>query len=281
MIPAALLISAAASAAPMYGPYAGISGTLAFPNYDDAKNPKGYQAFAGYQFGNPLFLEASYLDTGKADIDAYDGASQDTSLKYKGASVGIGLAQVSRDEQVRLWVLGNYYDGKSTLNYPAGSIPGDPLRTERFKEDASGASLAFGGDFNVGDFVGMRVRIERMFDVKDSASDEDLMIASVGVYLSFPVYDRGERYISQVRAVPLHEGAVSPELVAVPSCPMGPANVVNAQQLRNQPKSSSTSEGAVPSGSQVEVIDSIGGWCLVRHQSTTGWIAAGELTKAP
>lgn len=277
LIPLALLVCGTAQAAPMYGPYVGVSGTLGFPDYTEADRPKGYQAFVGYQFANPLFVEASYLDTGKANIAAYPGASEETSLEYKGASYGIGLAQVFWDEQVRLWVLGSYYDGKSKLDYPAGSIPGQPLRSERLKENASGGSLAFGGDFNLTSYFGLRVRIERMFEVKDNASDQDLMLVSVGAYFAFPVHDRSSTYVNPVRAVPVHEGPVSPDLIGGGSCSDGPATLAGSQPLRNQPKQESPVAGALPAGAKVDVIDSLGSWCLVRHEASTGWVAASAV----
>src|SRR3546814_1356134 len=53
------------------GPYVGGSALYANrPGYDDVDGSFGGKVFAGYRFAPfPLFIEASYLNTGNADVD--------------------------------------------------------------------------------------------------------------------------------------------------------------------------------------------------------------------
>lgn len=272
------LASLSAVGGQSYGPYAGASATLGFVNYDQVDRPKGYQAFAGYQFNSPLFAEASYLDGGNANLKPLSGATRGVDLSYEGYSAGLGIAQVFRDEQVRLWVLGSYYDGDSNLDYPAGSVPREPARTARITTSATGASLAVGGDFNIARYFGIRTRIERMFEIKDGADAQDLTLISVGVYFSFPVHDapRGER--SRVRMVPLSQQA-SPYVYRQPpvSCPRGPARVKVSHPLFNQPKSNSAYDQTAPAGTSVMVIDTLDNWCLADVEGIKGWLPAENI----
>lgn len=275
-IAALILPGLAPAEALTYGPYAGISATLGYVNYKQEDRPKGYQAFAGYQFNNPLFVEASYLDPGKAELRPFEGASEGVEMEYDGYTVGVGLAHVFRNENVRLWVLGSYYDLDTTLHYPAGSVPGEPARTAQIDTSSNGGSVAVGGDFNFSPYVGLRARVERLFSIKDGGDDEDLTLVSVGVFFSFPVHSDPDYKPSRIRLVPLTE-APAPYATPVESCQRGASRLETSQPLRNQPKADAPFDQTVPSGTPVMIEDVLGPWCLANAAGVKGWIPAAHL----
>src|SRR3546814_18947978 len=75
------------------GPYVGGSALYANrPGYDDVDGSFGGKVFAGYRFAPfPLFIEASYLNTGNADVDpGFGGDDERIKLSFSGYTIGAG-----------------------------------------------------------------------------------------------------------------------------------------------------------------------------------------------
>jgi len=175
----AMLLSGAAQA----GVYFGSAGVLS--KHDggdfDVDPAAGTKAFVGWR-GNdvPLMLELGYLYAGEADYThpAADGAT----LDYYGLQASVGLFGRLSQKGSGVWLKGGYYHGDSEI-YDEPGVAGLPGET--YKESAHGALVGVGGDWKFARWIGMRLEIERLFDVEDALEETDLMTYSLGVVFEF------------------------------------------------------------------------------------------------
>lgn len=178
LLGAALLpLSAAAE-----GPYVGASGLYAdHVSYDDVDGSWGGKIYAGYRFAPyPLFVEASYLDTGDADVDPGYYDSDRLKLSFRGYTVGAGLFFPFTPEGSGFYVRGAYYAGDAKLKTP------DDPGSSHIKDSTSGASVAVGADWKFNDWLGLRLEYENLFEPEDFADDENIGLFSFGLFLDFP-----------------------------------------------------------------------------------------------
>ncbi|NGY06164.1 outer membrane beta-barrel protein [Solimonas terrae] len=170
-------------AAQAEGPYVGASGLYANrPGYDDVNGSFGGKVFAGYRFAPfPLFLEASYLNTGDADVDpGYDGNDR-LKLNFSGYTIGAGVFWPLDSFGSGLWLRGSYYDGDTKLKTP------DDPQSGSSKLSTSGGSFAVGADWKFSPWTGVRFEYEDLIEPEDFADNESIGMFSLGVIFDFPV----------------------------------------------------------------------------------------------
>lgn len=187
LLGAATLMPLTASAE---GPYFGASGLYANrPGYDDVDGSYGGKVFAGYRFAPfPLFIEASYLNTGNADVDpGYGGDDERIRLNFSGYTIGAGYFLPLTSYGSGVWVRASYYDGDSKEK-----TPDDPLVGSR-KLSTSGASFAVGGDWKFNPWTGIRFEYENLIEPDDFADNESIGIFSLGVVFDFPMAAESRR----------------------------------------------------------------------------------------
>ncbi|HET8883219.1 MAG TPA: outer membrane beta-barrel protein, partial [Solimonas sp.] len=141
----------------------------------------GGKVFAGYRFAPfPLFVEASYLDTGDADVDRRYADDDTIKLNFSGYTFGAGLFWPLTSYGSGLFVRGAYYDGDTRVK-----TPDDPQSGSR-KASTSGASFAVGADWKFNPWAGLRVEYEDLIEPRDFENDESVGVFSLGVVFDFP-----------------------------------------------------------------------------------------------
>lgn len=177
------------------GPYIGGSGIYADrPGYDDVDGSWGGKVFAGYRFAPfPLFIEASYLNTGDADVDpGYDdsGHYDDSRIKlnFSGYTIGVGYFLPLTRYGSGVYVRGSYYSGDVKKK-----TPDNPTLSSE-KQSTSGGSVAVGGDWKFNPWVGMRFEYENLIEPDDFKDDESIGLWSVGFIIDFPTQRNSSRY---------------------------------------------------------------------------------------
>lgn len=227
------------STAVLAGPYIGGSAMLGKRDYVDVEDSTGWRALAGYRFETmPLFLEATYMNTGDADVDPAPPATVGLKLSYEGFQLGIGYGAVLSPLGSMLWLKGGYYTGDAVGKAPRGSIPGNLNLSGEIKESASGASLGLGGVWKVTPWLGLRADFETLFGVNDFALDEDLQLYSVGLVFEFPAAKAAPATTFTRSAPPAQSAApeAAPQISAAPEpapepVPQTPASVPAAQPV--------------------------------------------------
>ncbi len=216
-------VAACLSTAVLAGPYIAGGATVSKRDYADIDDSTGWRALAGYRFETmPLFLEATYMDTGDADIDPLPGALTGVQLTYEGLQFGIGYGAVLSPLGSMLWLKGGYYTGDAIGKVPRGSIPQDLSLSGEIKQSTSGATLGFGGVWKVTPWVGLRADFETLFGAKDFALDEDLQIYSLGLVFEFPAA-KAAPGATLNRATPAVQAA-APEAAPPVAAPAAPAS---------------------------------------------------------
>lgn len=112
---------AAAALAPLAaraeGPYVGAAGLYADrPAYDDVDGSWGGKVYAGYRFAPfPLYLEASWIDTGDADVDPDYYDDERLKLNFHGYTIGVGYFMPLSAYGSGVFLRGAYYSGDSKV----------------------------------------------------------------------------------------------------------------------------------------------------------------------
>ncbi|HEY9546011.1 MAG TPA: outer membrane beta-barrel protein [Solimonas sp.] len=166
------------------GPYVGGSALYANrPGYDDVDGSFGGKVFAGYRFAPfPLFIEASYLNTGNADVDpGYGGDDERIKLSFSGYTIGAGYFLPLSSYGSGVWARVSYYDGDTKEK-----TPDDPVSGSR-KLSASGGSFAIGADWKLNPWTGIRFEYEDLIEPDDFADSESIGVFSLGVIFDFPM----------------------------------------------------------------------------------------------
>ncbi|WP_366514991.1 outer membrane beta-barrel protein [Solimonas terrae] len=266
-------------------PYFGGSGVYAErPAYNDINGSFGGKVFAGYRFEPvPIFLEASYLDTGKADIDDTGGAT----LNFSGYTLGAGYFFPLSPSGSGFWLRGAYYDGHTKV-----ALDGDSA-----KISASGFEIGFGGDWKFNDWVGLRFEIEDLLQTKDFADNENVEVGSIGLVFTFPTQAAPVRlppppqqngyptgYVPPAAIVappappapPAVEAAPSASVAAPVIAPPSPMSSSGGQALKTQPRIGSETELVIPAGVALKASGQMsnpeGDWIFVEYNGQTGWV---------
>lgn len=276
---ALLLLSPALAAA--NGPYLGVSGSyVRHPQYNDVDNSFGGKVYAGYRFEpTNLFLEASYQQSGKADVTSVSGVQ----LSFEGYTVGAGWLLPFSPEGSGLYLRAAYYGGTTTLEGPGGSVD----------QDASGLALAVGLQLKMNDWVGLRVEYESLMGVKDFANDENFESINFGLIFEFgeparraPVPSAASYGAAYPQPVPGRSYApAAPMPVAPPaaiSANTHSASLQTEAPLRTQPQSSSQTQLVLPPGTSLRISQSLrnadGDWVYAEDgNGHSGWISAAAL----
>ncbi|NKF22657.1 outer membrane beta-barrel protein [Solimonas marina] len=244
------------------GPYFGVSGTYADRSaYSDVDSAWGGKAVVGYRFAPiPIFLEASWIDTGKADID---DTGIGATLRFTGYTLGAGYFWQVTPTGSGFWLRGAYYDGDSKVAAPGyGSI----------KTSANGGSVGLGVQLKFNDYVGLRFEYETLFETKDFASDEDVDIASIGLVFEFPT----KRSAAPARAAAPTSWQTTPMAAPATAAMPPPSPPPPAAPLKTQPRVASQTELVIPAGevpSQGTAFSNReGDWRFVEYQGQTGWV---------
>lgn len=188
LLGAATLLPLSASAE---GPYLGASGLYANrPGYEDVDGSFGGKVFAGYRFAPfPLFVEASYLNTGDADVDpGYNGDTERLRLNFSGYTIGAGYFLPLSSYGSGVWARASYYSGDTKEKRPD-----DPV-SRSSKTSSSGGSFAIGADWKLSPWTGIRFEYEDLIEPDDFADNESIGIFSLGVIFDFPTERTPRRY---------------------------------------------------------------------------------------
>lgn len=173
----------------MAGPYLGGAGVYNSYRSDDVDDATGHKFFAGYRFGEtPLMIEAAYLDLGDADVDAVPGAD----LNFSGYQLSLGyFDRFDANSDSGFWAKLGYYVGDSELRSGAGLID---------SQTSHGVSLGFGADWMFLPFMGLRLELDDLLQVKDFGDDSNAVAVSLGLVFEIPVGRKPRRTPSVVTA---------------------------------------------------------------------------------
>ncbi|NKF22656.1 outer membrane beta-barrel protein [Solimonas marina] len=189
---AAICLGAAALplASQAEGPYFGVTGLYADrPGYDDVDGSWGGTVFAGYRFSPlPLYIEASYINTGDADVDPGYYDNERLKLNFSGYTVGLGYFLPLTTYGSGIFARASYYGGDTKLK-----TPDDPTSHSQ-KQSTSGASIAVGGDWKWTPTMGLRFEYENLIEPDDFANDENIGLWKVGLIFDFPTVQSSSRY---------------------------------------------------------------------------------------
>ena len=245
------------------------------PDYDNVESSAGGKAFFGFRFDPlPLFVEASYLDTGKADIDPDYYVLEDTSLRFRGYTLGAGLFLPLTREGSGVWLRGDYYGGVTKVQDPLGSDT----------ESASGGGLGIGFNWKFNDWVGLRLEYQALFRVNDFGDDEDISILGAGLIFEFPTVRRPPPPRQRRTAYPQPSSYPPPARGSYEPAPPAPAassavseRIVVDAALKSQPRQGSATLATLPAGTVVttdEHKDNVEGrWWFVQYERYSGWVA--------
>lgn len=244
------------------------------PEYHNVDSSAGGKAFFGFRFDDrlPLFVEASYLDTGKADIDPDYYVLDDTSLRFRGYTLGAGLFLPLTREGSGVWLRGDYYGGDTKVQDPLGSDT----------QSASGGGLGIGFNWKFNDWVGLRLEYQALFRVKDFGDNEDISILGAGLIFEFPTARQRPPPPRQRRAAyPQPAGNPPPRGSYEPAPPPASSalseRIVVDSALKSQPRNGSATLATLPAGTVVttdEHKDNIEGrWWFVQYERYSGWVA--------
>ncbi|HEY9547669.1 MAG TPA: outer membrane beta-barrel protein [Solimonas sp.] len=260
--------------------------------YNDLDPSWGGKGFVGYRFSPiPIFLEAEFLDTGKADADALPGASDQFSLQSNGYTLGVGYMLQAGETGSGVWLRGGYYDISTKLKVPFGSYPDDPTLSGSLKESSNGGTLGVGAIWKPNPYFGVRFEFETLFSPKDFANDENLNLFSIGLVFALPTQQAPKPYVPAATPPAIRPVAQPYQAPAyVPPPPVAPpaygnaGTLATATHLLDRPRHDSGSSNAiVPAGTPVTVLrtlsNSEGGWNYVRAGNAEGWIADSALAR--
>lgn len=171
------------------GPYLGGAGVYASYRSEGVDDATGHKFFAGYRLGEtPLMIEAAYLDLGDADVDAVPGAD----LNFSGYQLSLGyFDRFDRNVDSGFWAKLGYYVGDSELRSGAGVID---------TKTSHGVSLGFGADWMFLPFMGLRLELDDLLQVKDFGDDSNAVAVSLGLVFEIPVGRKPRRTPSVLTA---------------------------------------------------------------------------------
>lgn len=289
MMPRMAVLGAAVLLSPMICEastvYAGGAGLYATrPDYSDVNASTGGKAMLGMRFSPvPLFIEASYLDTGKADVDDSGGLS----LRFSGFTLGAGLFGQVTPQGSGGFLGVAYYDGKTKLAGPGGSVD----------QNATGFSLSLGLVYKFNDWIGIRGDVETLFDVKDFAYDKKIDTYSVGLIFEFggerPRAPSASYAAEPAPSAPVLESTpVSVEPAAPPPSPprpkpapaFGGVPLSMDVPLKTQPRAASRTQLVLRAGTAVRASQPVrnadGDWYYAEDAAGhSGWIPASAVLR--
>ncbi|MDP3858003.1 MAG: outer membrane beta-barrel protein [Stagnimonas sp.] len=162
---AALLLSATPAFA---GPFLGAALDRTSSEYSDVKDGTGYSVLGGYQTSStsfPLFVEASYYDSGKLKLKDSGGLG----FSYSGPQLFVGGA-LKLGESSFLWLKGGYYSFDGKTSYQGDSV----------SDSLSGLSLGVGFDWMFSKQLGLRLGIETPMKVDNAPGLTEEEVAALG-----------------------------------------------------------------------------------------------------
>lgn len=227
----------AASAGPTLFIGPAITDFGAYENVDPAFSGK---TSLGWHFEHiPVLVEASYLKTGKHDIEDVPAAR---NLRYEGGDVAIGGGY--RNEKLGLfaWGKGGYYFGRTTLETAVVAGPSD------ISANTDGFMGGLGVMWNFTPWAAVRLDIDFLFEVRDfnqnvnnsgRVNDDDestLSVTTLGIVFTLPggrpaATPRAERIRSDVTPAAAAEAAPAP--VVEPASPA--AAMEDAEPVPGEP----------------------------------------------
>ncbi|WP_157622695.1 outer membrane beta-barrel protein [Solimonas soli] len=282
------LVAALSPMSSFAGLYVGASGLKADrSDYSDVDPAYGGKAYLGYRFSPvPIMLEASYIDTGDADVDG------GIKMNFSGYTLGAGYFLELTPKGSGLWLRGAWYSGDTEIKVPAGSLPQDPGAYGTAKQSSDGGSLGLGLVWKLSDWFGLRLEYETLFGPKDFADDKDIGILSAGLMLEF---GHGGRTSSARRAdvdygyvatpAPAPEPAPvyaqpapppAPTPVPVPAPAASDTRAAQPLPLKLQPRSDASTVVVLPAGAGYQSLQRIhnseGDWSFVQYDGRRGWL---------
>lgn len=283
---------AAPSVASTEGIYFGGTGFIAErAKYDDVDDSFGGKAFVGFRIPDfPIFFEASYLDTGDADVDEAPGATDHFSMSFDGYTLGVGAYFPVFDGRSSVWIKGQYYDGDTKIDVPAGSIPGDPTLSGKLERSANGGGLAFGMTWKFSDYVGLRMELEQLYKMEDFVEDETVTMVGAGLVIEFPTGARPQEPPHRMPARTVDSVSSSPSpaprpLMTAPPAAAASDRVASPTALKSQPRATSPTVALIPAGESVPAIGQAsnpeGRWRFVQYGKQQGWIPESALATTP
>ena len=151
--------------------YAGLAAGVSAYDYDDVDAGSATKLFVGYKIDTNLAIEATFYDSGDADITSLPGLA----LNSDGLNVtAFYRANTSGNDLVAM-IGGGIYNFDTTIKGPGGSI----------SESSSGLSLAAGLELGLTENLALRADIDMFFGVKDFADNGNVDSIHIGVVLNF------------------------------------------------------------------------------------------------
>lgn len=278
------------------GPYVGAAGAyVERPQYSDVDGTFGGKVFAGYRFSPaPIFVEASYLDAGKADIQGLD----QVRMGFKGYTVGAGYFAELSPLGSGVWLRASFFSGKARIEDKfAQTIYGGDA-----EETSSGASVGIGLQWKPAEWFGLRAEYESLIGGKDLVGDKSIGLLSLGVVFEFG-QEPGARRAATAYSPPPPAGsgaiaappvqaptaAPSPVPAAAPSAPVAAPSAAGQSlaadtPLKVQPRAASQTQLVLPAGSAVQasrpLSNNEGSWYyVVDGGGHSGWVPAQALSR--
>lgn len=278
------------------GPYVAATGAITSTKYNDIKDGLGASLSAGYQLDtSPLFVEASYYNSGRLKIDDYsgpEGSLRGARLSYSGGQAFLG-ASLPLMGGSRVWIKGGYYllDGKlraDEVNNGSESVS-DPS----FSSNSNGFSAGIGLDWMFSRDFGFRADVETPFKVDTTPGlpggpKSQLSIVRLGFVWRPTLGSSSAPYSPTVRnadaaapmSAPPPVAAAAPEM-AVVFKPGDQALARPGSSLRATPREDSEAvQTLLPSPVlklESSIVNATGTWWFVSSDIERGWLRADEL----
>ena len=276
------LVAALLPASSFASVYVGASGLGAYrPEYKNVDTSFGGKLYFGYRFDDlPIALEASYLDTGRADV--WDEETYgDGRMRFRGETLGASYLWDLSPLGSVLFARGALYHGDTKVKFD--TISGS--------KSSTGASLAFGGIWKINERFGLRFEYEHLFAAKDLDDNADIGAASVGLLFEFGHRGRA----SSVQAANADRAAVAPvaehDEVAPAPVFMSPVAAQQQHALRAsqqlemtiRPRLGAALVVTIPSGAEYQRLEGVhndeGSWGFVQYDRYRGWLFEGYASR--
>lgn len=157
------------------------AGATDFSQYENVDSAYAGKTTLGWHLDHlPLLIEASYLSTGKHDINF---SSVSRSLQYRGGDISIGGFPY-RNEKLALTVIakGGYYHGRTEL---------ERINNTDLSDDTGGFTSGLGVQWRFAPWAALRLDVSALFGVSDfngvnNDDESTLWSTTAGIVLTIP-----------------------------------------------------------------------------------------------
>lgn len=253
---------------------------VSHPDYKNVDVSFGGKGYLGVRFAPaPIFIEASYWESGKSDVKDSDIQS----LRFSGYTLGAGYILAMSPTGSGVMLRGSYYGGKTKVEGYGTSI----------EPNASGFGFGVAAVYKFNDWVGLRLEYEGLVGVKDTVDNGSFLAYSAGMFFEFggasaPATSPTASPVplsSVPASAPPPTIPVEPTAAAPSTAPGFSGVALNTDApLRTQPRVSAQAQLILRAGTAVHasqpLSNSDGNWYYAEDAAGhAGWIPASALPR--